>query len=166
MTFGPERQAKLKAYCEHRMEQVGQYVPVLEYFGATDAIRHYFRGLRLIANEMDSKTNDDRTKEENVYWLLRSNNCGLFFDDIHAIVNGLEPSLPDDILAIREYQDEVKRKEEEEKARIKKEADDKAWAEMQKRIAKAEAERKKARQLQLAEELGIPIENLARLQGK
>lgn len=163
MTFGPDRQQKLRAYCEHRIEQLEAYLPGLEYFGVGDALNHYFRGLNAIIAEMDLKTNDSETKESNALWLHSSNDCWLFSKDIWAIVAGQEPPLPDDILAIRDYLAEIERKEREEQARLKKIADDLAWAEMQKRMAAKEAERQKRKREQLAEELGLDPEVLEKL---
>ena len=105
-------QKRLHEYCRNRMEQLKEYAPVLEFFRAEQKLAPYLRGLSLMMDELEGK-NDSQTKLDNVFLLLSSQGCSIFFDDLNAIVQGKELPLPDDPLEIPKHLAELERQKEE-----------------------------------------------------
>lgn len=157
--FRSEYQQRLKEYCLYRMEQLRIFLPSLEFWGVEHILDHYFRGLDLVCEEIDSTVNDCETKRANVSWLITSNNCWLFWEDTHAIIQGQEPYLPDNILEIPAFKEEIRKRDEAEKARIREierqESEDRSreWA----------IKDKEKRDARLCTELGISPKALAKL---
>ena len=105
-------QKRLHKYCRNRMEQLKEYAQVVEFFGAEQKLAPYLRGLGLIMDDLEGK-NDSQTELDNVFFLLGSQGCSIFFDDLNAIVQGKELTLIDDPLEIPKHLAELERQKEE-----------------------------------------------------
>jgi len=102
-------QKRLSEYCRHRMEELKQFAPVVHFFGVEEKLATYIRDLGLILQELGGR-NSDADKEDNVFHLLVTQGCSMFFDDVSAICGGNELPLPEDVLEIPAHLAEKERK--------------------------------------------------------
>lgn len=151
--------ARLTEYLNHRLEQLHQHEPVLRFYDAEKKLDRYTDSINQVLRELEGQ-NDKNTKLDNVFYLIPH----IFFNDVMAIVNGEALPLPDALLDIPPYLAELERQKKEAEAKRQAEVQaqeaKKLHEEWRRRHEKARQERQEA----LADQLGISVKTLGRLQ--